>query len=139
MNPLVRIFVHQRSMSISILLHFSLSLYCFSILFSFIAFCHSNPSTPFLLFSNNLLPYELIDILPCSTSSHFSCFDVLSPTISLTFSHSISFPPSPFLSLSLFLTISLSSYSLDNLYPLQLFIWEHLRQIYGTFRRVECR
>ena len=138
MNPFVRIFVRQRSMFISTLLHFSLSLYCFSILYSFIAFCYSNPYTPFLLFSNNLLSYQLIDILPCSTSSHFSCFDNLSPTISLTISHSLSVPPSPFLSLPLSLTISLSSYSLDNLYPLQLFIWEHLRQIYGTFRRVEC-
>ena len=106
MNPLVRIFVHQCSMFISIILHFSLSLYCFSILFSFIAFCYSNPTTPFLLFSNNLLPYQLIDILPYSTSYHFSCFDILSPTISLIFSQSLSVPPSP----SVSVTFSLSHY-----------------------------
>ena len=139
MNPLVRIFVHQCSMFISIILHFSLSLYCFSILFSFIAFCHSNPSPLFSYFPTTYFPINLLTsylVLHHLTFHASISFPPLSLLPSLTLS--LSLPLHPSLSLSLFLTISLSSYSLDNLYPLQLFIWEHLRKIYGTFRRVEC-
>ena len=142
MNPFVRIFVHQCSMFISIILHFSLSLYCFSILFSFIAFCHSNPSPLFSYFPTTYFPinlltsYLVLHHLTFHASISFPPLSLL-PSLTLSLFPSLSIRPCHFLSFSL--TISLSSYSLDNLYPLQLFIWEHLRKIYGTFRRVECR